>query len=299
MFDDARMKVSVGVCAYNEGRNIGRCLESVLAQRMVSAELMEVLVISSGSTDDTDDVVRSFSSRDRRVVLHRQQKREGKNSAVNLFMENATGEVLVLVNADNILKEGCLQALVGPFEDDKVAVAGGHPQPVNDRRTAVGFAVFMLWDMHHRLSLIYPKVGEVMAFRNLHIQIPTGMQSDEDLIRMDLERKGFRSVYAPDAIVLNKGPETVRDYFKQRTRVNIGERYMKRWFDFDIPTWDKHYLFESWRGFLKDNGKDFWKIAIAMGMELLARAYATVHVMMDKGDRPVWNMVETTKEIGP
>ncbi len=299
MFDDARMKVSVGVCAYNEGRNIGRCLESVLAQRMASAELIEVLVISSGSTDDTDDVVRSFSARDRKVVLHRQQDREGKNSAVNLFMEKATGDVLVLVNADNILKEGCLQALVGPFKDEKVGVAGGHPQPVNDRRAVVGFAVFMLWDMHHRLSLIYPKVGEVMAFRNLRIQIPTGMQSDEDLIRMDLERKGFRSVYAPDAIVLNRGPQTVRDYFKQRTRVNIGERYMKRWFDFDIPTWDKHYLFESWRGFLKDNGKDFWKIAIAMGMELLARAYATVHVIMDKGDRPVWNMVETTKEIGP
>jgi biofilm PGA synthesis N-glycosyltransferase PgaC len=293
------MNVSVGVCAYNEGRNMARCIESILSQRLNGPELLETIVVSSGSTDDTDKVVSSFSSRDPRVVLIRQERREGKNSAVNLFMEMAKGDVLVLVNADNILKEGCLDALISPFRDEKVGVAGGHPEPVNDKRTVVGFAVFMLWDMHHRLSLIYPKVGEVMAFRNLHIQIPTGMQSDEDLIRMDLERRGYRSVYVPDAIVINKGPETVRDYFKQRTRVNIGERYMKRWFDFDIPTWDKRYLFESLRGFIKDNKKDAWKIMVAMGFEMLARAYATVHVMLDKGDRPVWNMVETTKDIGP
>jgi biofilm PGA synthesis N-glycosyltransferase PgaC len=295
----AEMKVSVGVCAYNEGRNIARCMGSVLAQKLEGMDLLEMIVVSSGSTDDTDKIVTDLSSRDPTVLLVRQEEREGKNSAVNLFMDRANGDVLVLVNADNILKEGCLNALVSPFLDEKVGVAGGHPQPVNDRRTVVGFAVFMLWDMHHRLSLIYPKVGEVMAFRNLHIQIPTNMQSDEDLIRMDLERKGYRSVYVPDAIVINKGPETVRDYFKQRTRVNIGERYMKRWFDFDIPTWDKRYLFESWRGFLKDNRKDIWKIGVAIGLELLARAYATLHVMLDKGDRPVWNMVETTKDIGP
>jgi biofilm PGA synthesis N-glycosyltransferase PgaC len=295
----AEMKVSVGVCAYNEGRNIARCMGSVLAQKLEGMDLLEMIVVSSGSTDDTDKIVTDLSSRDPTVLLVRQEEREGKNSAVNLFMDRANGDVLVLVNADNILKEGCLNALVSPFLDEKVGVAGGHPQPVNDRRTVVGFAVFMLWDMHHRLSLIYPKVGEVMAFRNLNIQIPTGMQSDEDLIRMDLERKGYRSVYVPDAIVINKGPETVRDYFKQRTRVNIGERYMKRWFDFDIPTWDKRYLFESWRGFLKDNRKDIWKIGVAIGLELLARAYATLHVMLDKGDRPVWNMVETTKDIGP
>ena len=293
------MNVSVGVCAYNEGRNMARCIESILSQRLKGPELLETIVVSSGSTDDTDKVVNSFSSIDPRVVLIRQERREGKNSAVNLFMKMAKGDVLVLVNADNILKEGCLDALISPFRDEKVGVAGGHPEPVNDKRTVVGFAVFMLWDMHHRLSLIYPKVGEVMAFRNLHIQIPTGMQSDEDLIRMDLERRGYRSVYVPDAIVINKGPETVRDYFKQRTRVNIGERYMKRWFDFDIPTWDKRYLFESLRGFIKDNKKDAWKIMVAMGFEMLARAYATVHVMLDKGDRPVWNMVETTKDIGP
>ena len=169
--------------------------------------------------------------------------------------------------------------------------------PVNRKDTIPGFAVHMLWDMHHRLSLIYPKVGEAIAFRNLHIQIPTGMQSDEDLVRMDLEKRGYRTEYEPKAIVVNKGPDTVRDYWKQRTRVNIGERYMKRLFDFDIPTWDNRFLFQAYLGFLKDNSNHVLRMSAAMVMELLARAYASIYVKMDKGDKVLWSMVESTKNV--
>ncbi|HSV42493.1 MAG TPA: glycosyltransferase [Methanomassiliicoccales archaeon] len=291
------MKMSVGVCAYNEVKNIGRSIQSVLDQRLESAVLVEVIVISSGSTDGTDEVVMGISANDPRVRLIRQQNREGKNSAVNEFMRNATGDVLVLVNADNIVGAGSLNALTMPFLDEKIGVAGGRPVPVNPRNTIVGFAVNMLWDMHHHLSLIYPKVGEMMAFRNLNIQIPTGMQSDEDLIRMDLEKKGLRSVYVPEARVVNKGPETVKDYLKQRTRVNIGERYMKRWFDFDIPTWDLRFLFRALQAFIKESGWQVWMMFPAIGLEAFTRAYASIHVRLDRGDRSVWNMVETTKNV--
>jgi len=155
----------------------------------------------------------------------------------------------------------------------------------------------MLWDMHHRLSLIYPKVGEAIAFRNEHIQIPTGMQSDEDLVRMDMEKRGYRTEYEPEAVVINKGPETIHDYWKQRTRVNIGERYMKRLFDFDIPTWDNRYLFQAYLGFLKENSAHIFRMAAAITMELLARVYASIYVKLDKGDKVLWSMVESTKNV--
>ena len=254
-------------------------------------------MVSSGSTDRTDDIVREYAVKEGRVRLLRQEKREGKNSAVNAFMQSATGEVLVLVNADNNLSPGALGHLVSRFNDPQVGVVGGRPMPVNRTDTIAGFAVHMLWDMHHRLSLLYPKVGEAIAFRNLHIQIPTGMQSDEDLVRMDLEKRGYRTVYEPEAVVINKGPETVRDYLKQRTRVNIGERYMKRLFDFDIPTWDNRYLFQAYMGFLKDNSSHIVRMSAAIVLEMLARAYASIYVLLDRGDKVMWSMVDSTKEL--
>jgi poly-beta-1,6-N-acetyl-D-glucosamine synthase len=291
--------VSVGVCAYNEEKNIRHTLDSILAQTLYGGVLGEIIVVSSGSTDGTDGIVLGYASKDGRVRLLRQEKREGKNSAVNAFMADANGDILVLVNADNNLAEGALDHLVSHFTDPKVGVVGGRPMPVNRKDTIAGFAVHMLWDMHHRLSLIYPKVGEAIAFRNLHIQIPTGMQSDEDLVRMDLEKRGYRTEYEPKAIVVNKGPETVRDYWKQRTRVNIGERYMKRLFDFDIPTWDGRFLFQAYLGFLKDNSRHFILMSAAIAMELLARAYASIYVKLDRGDKVMWSMVESTKSMDP
>lgn len=290
--------VSVGVCAYNEGRNIGRCLESIIDQRLEGSLLLEVIAVSSGSTDDTDAVVKGFESKDARVRLVRQGRREGKNSAINLFLSQAKGDILVLANADNRLEDGCLQALLDPLMDEDVGVVGGHPVPVNSRSTVAGFATHMLWDMHHRVALIYPKVGELMAFRRLDKALPTSTQSDEDIIRMESEKRGLTTVYAPRAIVFNKGPENVRDFVRQRTRVNIGEKYMKRLFDYDIPTWDPKYLFQAYLSFLKENGRHVLKVMAAMSLEAYSRIYATLYVAMDKGDKAVWQQVSSTKDLG-
>jgi len=254
--------------------------------------------VSSGSTDRTDALVTEASLSDERVRLLRQERREGKNSAVNLFLSQAKGDVCVLVNADNTLEPDSLARLLAPFSDPTVGMAGGRPVPTNDKRTVSGFAVHMLWDMHHRLSLLYPKVGELVAFRNMGITLPTTMQSDEDIMRMELEKKGLRTVYVPQAIVYNKGPTTVRDFLKQRTRVNIGEQYMKRIYDYDIPTWNPKWLLRSYMDFLRDNWRDLPRTIAAMGLEAYARIYAVLYVKLDRGDKAVWSQVSSTKDVG-
>lgn len=292
------LTISAGVCAYNEEKNVLKCLQSLTSQSLHGKDLIEMLVVSSGSTDRTDDIVLDYSRNvDPRVRLIRQGKREGKNSAVNAFINEAKGDVLFLANADNVMMEDTFDLMAEHFTDPATGMVGGHPVPVNDKGTFMGFAVHMLWDMHHRLSLIHPKVGEIVAFRNLKQGIPTGMGSDEDLIRRDLEKKGYQIRYEPMAMIFNRGPTTVRDFFIQRTRVNIGERYMKRWFDYDIPTWDKRFLINAYLSFLKDNASHPIKIAWAMSLEAFARVYAALHVRLDKGDRAVWQVVESTKEI--
>ncbi|MCK7510456.1 MAG: hypothetical protein MZV70_44655, partial [Desulfobacterales bacterium] len=52
----------------------------------------------------------------------------------------------------------------------------------------------------------------------------TGMGSDEDLIWRDMEGRGLKVKYEPSAMIPNRGPTNVEDFFEQRTRVNIGER---------------------------------------------------------------------------
>ena len=112
--------VSVGVCAYNEEENIRQCLESITSQVLKDFSIIDIIVVSSASSDGTDTIVEDYASIDPRVKLIRQQVREGKSSAVNLFMREATGKVLVLVNADNRLEEDTLNHLLTPFLDESI-----------------------------------------------------------------------------------------------------------------------------------------------------------------------------------
>ena len=291
------IEVSVGVCAFNEEGNIRQCLESITSQVLKEFSIVEIIVVSSASTDRTEQIVENYTLTDARVRLVRQESREGKSSAVNLFMREAVGDVLILVNADNKLEEDTLNHLLSPFIDESIGMTGGHPVPVNSKDTIVGFAVYMLWDMHHRLSLISPKTGELVAFRNLDMQISPGINTDEDWIRMETEKKGLVTAYVPEALVWNKGPETLHDFWAQRTRVNIGEKYMKHRYRFEVPTWKGEYLFPSFLSFIGDNRRNLGKALVAMSIEIMSRVFASIYVILDRGDPYIWEMVSSTKKL--
>jgi cellulose synthase/poly-beta-1,6-N-acetylglucosamine synthase-like glycosyltransferase len=290
--------VTIGICAYNEEENIENSVKSVYRQNYEGVSVSEVIVISSGSTDRTDEIVRGMLAEYPNLRFIPQERREGKNSAINLLLDSKRTEIVVLLNADNTLyDENTLSNLIRPFSDDKVGIVGGHPVPTNTKDTVAGFASNMLWALHHRVSLLHPKIGELVAFRDIGTRLPVKSQSDEDILRMNLERKGYQSVYAPDAVIRNRGPENVRDFIKQRTRVNIGERYMKREFDYDIPTWDRDLLFSAVLDSVKDLGFHPIKMSLTVAMEMYSRMKATSYVRSDKGDMGVWNPVSSTKKL--
>ena len=97
---EPKIVCSIGVMAYNEERNIGNLLQSLCAQRLETVALGEVVVVASGCTDNTECVVEDEIRCDSRIRMLVQPRREGKMSAINLFLHNARHEVVVIINAD-------------------------------------------------------------------------------------------------------------------------------------------------------------------------------------------------------
>ena len=290
--------ISIGICAYNEEGIIERSIRSIYDQRLDGIEVREVLVVSSGSTDRTDEIVRSLMTEFDNIVFLPQERREGKNSAINCYLDHKTCDIVAMYNADNVfMTKDSLYKLVEPFFDPQVGMVGGHPVPTNDKNTKVGFATHMLWSMHHNLALIYPKIGELVAFRDIGTRLPTDMQSDEDLIRMRLEQAGYKCVYAPDATILNHGPDTEEDFYKQRLRVNIGECTMKQMHDYDIPSWNKKYVIKAMMGTIHDLGFHPFKMLYAIRLELRSRKEAEEHVKNGEDRMSVWEPIKTTKKL--
>ena len=292
------LEVTVGICAYNEEKIIGQSIESIFKQKLEGISVKEIIVVSSGSTDGTDDIVRFYQAEHPELVLIRQEKREGKNSAINCYLDAKSCDVVVMLNADNVMaNEDTLQHLVEPFFNEKMGMVGGHPVPTNDRTDKVGFATHTLWSMHHNVALIHPKIGELVAFRDIGTRLTVDQQSDEDLIRMNLEKEGFECAYAPEAIVLNRGPETEEDFLKQRIRVNIGECVMKQKHNYSIPSWDKKILMKAAVSTVRDMGFHPFKLLYAMRLEMKSRRIAQRHVADGKHDMNIWDPVASTKKL--
>jgi poly-beta-1,6-N-acetyl-D-glucosamine synthase len=213
---------AVGIMAHNEEANIDRSLEAVVSQRTRTVRVAEILVIASGCTDGTEDVVRRWQQRDARVRLLVQARREGKASAVNLFLSQAHEPVLVLCSADLLPGRDTIEQVVAPFADPEIGMTTCRPVPVNDPRSFMGFAAHLLWGLHHQVNLAGFKAGELIAFRKIFQRIPYRTCVDEARIEPLIQAQGYGMRYVPTAVTYNKGPETVREFLSQRRRIFAG-----------------------------------------------------------------------------
>ncbi|MCL2608211.1 MAG: glycosyltransferase, partial [Methanomassiliicoccaceae archaeon] len=232
------------------------------------------------------------------LELVRQEERKGKNSAINEFLDRKKGSVSVLLNADNILRdEFTLSNLISPFSDETVGVTGGRPIPTNDPKSTMGFVVQMMWTRHHYVSMIRPNIGELVAFRDIGIRLPTDMQSDEAIIKSELEKKGYVSVYVPDAVILNRGPETVSDFIKQRTRINIGEEFIRKKYGYVVRSRDKHLFVSTVLDTIREMGLHPFRMFFAVVLETISRHRARAHARFKGNDMNIWERVESTKNV--
>ena len=289
---------TIGICAYNESGNIERCIRSIAKQRYQGFRLDMVLVVSSASTDGTDDIVRGLMNEFDFLDLYVQEERKGKNSALNCIMDRNSSEVLVMVNADNELKnDDSIQKILEPFWDEKIGIVGGHPVVLNDKRSLAGFASNFIWALHHHIALKCPKVGEFIAFRSMKERLPEEFQSDEDFIRSDIEHQGYSAAYAPEAETFIMGPTNVSDLIKQRLRCNIGQSYMVKNNKYYNPARDSNVLCSVIFDTLRDLGFHPFNLVASVFVELMCRMEAKLRVRFGAHDMNKWEPVASTKRL--
>jgi cellulose synthase/poly-beta-1,6-N-acetylglucosamine synthase-like glycosyltransferase len=291
-------RVSIGIMAYNEGINIGKLLDSLILQKTFSCEIIEIIVVASGCTDNTEEIVREKQKKDNRIILIVQEKREGKASAINLFLKRAKGEILILSSADILpFDEFVIEKLVKPFYNKEIGAAGVHPIPVNKSSNFIGFYVNLFWKLHHQISLIYPKCGEMVAFRNILPEIAYDTATDETWIIALLNKMNYKVAYVEDAKIVNKGPETVSDFFKQRRRHLVGYIHLKKELNFQPKTLNVFLTLKLLPRCIKIN---FREIIFTLGvifLEGLARILAKYDWYVKKENPYIWKIAKSTKEI--
>jgi cellulose synthase/poly-beta-1,6-N-acetylglucosamine synthase-like glycosyltransferase len=286
---------SIGIMAYNEEANIGRVLTALLSQQTSTCTIKEIIVLASGCTDQTESIVREFCNQSPIVKLIVQPTREGKASAINLFLRHALSDILVMVSADTMPEPTTIEHLVAPFADPEVGMTGGHPIPINDPHVLMGFVVTLLWEIHHQVALRHPKLGELTAFRRVFHRIPFNSAVDEANMEPLISGQGYQLRYVADAIVRNRGAETVGDFLKQRRRIYAGHLRIRNKQGYSVATMSAGRitaaLAHCWRW---DSRYIIWT-PIAIGLELYGRLLGWIDFNFKKRDHAIWDIAVTTK----
>ncbi len=220
--------LSVIVPAFNEEKVVAQTIHSLLASDVVT----EILVMDDGSTDQTATVVRQAFDHEPRVKLFTLQN-GGKSRALNVGLSHATGEVVLLLDADTILKPDAPRQLLQHFADPRVAAVAGNAKVGNrinllTRWQALEYITAQ--NLERRalayLGCITVVPGAIGAWRHELILERGGFMTDtlaEDAdLTMRLLRDGYRISYEPKAIALTEAPDTVQGFLKQRFRWMFG-----------------------------------------------------------------------------
>ena len=215
--------VSIVISAYNEARSIGAKLDNILSLEY-PRDCLEVIIASDGSTDGTDAIVNQYKDYGVKFLC---LPRVGKAAALNAAVNAASGEIVVFSDANSMYKTDAIQQLVRPFGDPKVGgVAGNQIYRTEGSGGSSSDGERAYWNFDRMLKQFQGKSGNTLAATgaiyairsSLFETIPDGV-SDDLFTSTGIIVRGYRLVFAPEAIAYEPVAATSQVEFGRKVRV--------------------------------------------------------------------------------
>ena len=256
--------ITVGIPTFNEEKSIANIIRDVLAELSPKDE---VIVVASGCTDNTVDIVYEFTQIDKRVRLYVESERNGKASAINIINDLAKGHIIVQTDGDVRLEPDAISNLIKRFEDPTVGAVSGHPIPVISKKNLFYDWTLMSYNKIHEVRQAEERVGDFWHLSGYLLAWRKGALSEVPFVKgaVDawmgkiIKENGWSIRYEPKAKVLVKAPKNVKDFIAQKARVRAGYAFLRTnsprkmrkeilWFPkelFKIPLWRWHKFITS------------------------------------------------------
>jgi len=218
--------VSLIISAYNEDVVIEEKLRNTL-KLQYPRELLQIIVVTDGSTDTTPELVERYHGHE--VVLLHKAERRGKSAAINRGAELASGDILVLSDANALYEPDALARLVSNFADQHVAAVSGCKK-VRRTEAMVTESEGFYWryeslikKLESRLDSTVAVVGEMFAIRRkLFRPIPDDIINDDSYLMLSALNNGMRVIYEDRAVCSELGAQSVNSELVRRERIMAG-----------------------------------------------------------------------------
>ena len=221
---DYEPTLSVLIAAYNEEANIGRKIEQTLALDY-PADKIEILMLSDGSSDRTDEIIGNYP--DPRVRLVRIPERHGKTHAQNEGVRAAKGEVLIFSDATTVYHPMALRFLASNYRDPKVGAASGRYQYFDaEGKSPTGLGTVAFWNYENLIKTMQSRIKTISGCcgciysvrRKAYTDLPDDIISD--LVQpLWVIQKGYRVAFEDRALAYEETTKGTKEEFRMRVRV--------------------------------------------------------------------------------
>jgi cellulose synthase/poly-beta-1,6-N-acetylglucosamine synthase-like glycosyltransferase len=216
--------LSILIAAYNEEGGIQNKLERTLALDY-PADRSEIIVLSDGSTDRTDEIVESFP--DPRVRLLRVTGRKGKTNAQNEGASIAQGDVLIFSDATTIYHPQALRYLASNYMDPQVGAVSGRYQYFDPQgKSPTGLGTVAFWNYENFIKMMQSRIRTISGccgcIYSVHRKAYTDLAPEviSDLVQpLHAIRKGYRVVFDDRALAYEETTQSTSEEFSMRVRV--------------------------------------------------------------------------------
>jgi glycosyltransferase involved in cell wall biosynthesis len=212
--------VSLIITAHNEAKRIRKKLDNSLEAEYPEDKL-EILVASDASTDETDEIVRTYAGR--KIKLVRALERKGKEYAQECAIEQAKGEIIVFSDVATMLEKDGIRKIILNFADASIGCVSSVDRFIDKQGQASGEGAYVRYEMW--LRSLESKVNSVVglsgsffaARKNVCSNWPIDIPSDFNTLLNSI-RSGYRGISDPQSIGIYTNIEDEVKEFERKVR---------------------------------------------------------------------------------
>jgi len=216
-------EVSLIVTAFNEENNIRQKIENSFSLTYPE-EKLEIIVVSDGSTDKTEDIVRSF--KDRGVKLLALPERQGKHYGQGKGIKIAKSELLIFTDASTFLKSDAIENIIENFADPEIGCVSGLDEIKSTDGSSRGEGFYVKYEMKLRAlesvsNSLVGVSGSFFAVRKKLCKNWIGSLSSDFYLPIIAHMNGYRTVLENTAIGYYEIQDEQRDEFARKVRTIV------------------------------------------------------------------------------
>jgi poly-beta-1,6-N-acetyl-D-glucosamine synthase len=193
--------ISVVMVVRNEEKIVGSKLQNLLSLDY-PADRLEIVVVSDGSSDGTEQILQDYA-RDARIQAVLNQLPKGKASGLNDAWEIAQGELVVFTDARQKIEPLAVRLLAENFADPDVGCVSGELMLGDPQSGESGMGLGLYWRIEKRIRELESASGSVVgatgalyaARRELLTSVPAGTILDDVYLPMQIVRQGKRVIF--------------------------------------------------------------------------------------------------------